>query len=216
MSALPPQLCKPGKGARPPSKQCCCCLLLDEHSLWCMQAPSSRRHSATVPQPQRSRGKGSHLVPETWVLQAQPAEAAADSDGSSADTTSTSRGGHESKPEAYVSPWGQPLHRPLCEVQPALLLLTRHPQQGADVACAAVQAAGLTHIGSASKLKQNQDCYFSQPHSFGPQQEGSLFGMFDGHGAHGRGIAKHCSTLLPLFAKFALEVRCGAALLHHT
>ena len=69
-----------------------------------------------------------------------------------------------------------------------------------------MQAAGLTHIGSTTFRAENQDAFFCSAHSFGDGGAGSLFGVFDGHGACGRAIAKQCSRLLPRFAQFALEV----------
>ena len=68
-----------------------------------------------------------------------------------------------------------------------------------------MQAAGLTHIGSTAFRAENQDAFFSAAHTFA-EGEGSLFGVFDGHGVKGRAIAKRCSRLLPRFAEYALQV----------
>ena len=86
-------------------------------------------------------------------------------------------------------------------------LWRQHKAQASSLVKRAVraQAAGLTHIGYGPMKRENQDHVSLAAHSFGPAQQGSLFGVFDGHGPWGKPIASACSRLLPYFVQLALQ-----------
>ena len=63
----------------------------------------------------------------------------------------------------------------------------------------------MRHAGRKKVKLENQDFLCNEAHMSGSRQERSLFGIFDGHGACGKGIAQHCSWLLPNFADVAVQ-----------